>query len=276
MLTRVADGVFVHRSELLRNNTVAVEGRAGVLLVDPGITADELDSLADDLRELGQPVVAAFATHPDWDHALWHPGLGDAPRYGTAGCAEALRDLLADEGWTARIAEVVPPEIVEEIPLDLFGRITGLPVGSTHIPWDGPAVRIIEHPAHAAGHAALLVEDRRVLIAGDMVSDILIPFPDLDAADPIGDYLLGLGRLESVAGEVDIVIPGHGSVGDAHELRTRLRLDREYVEAIRDGEPSDDPRIGPTAGFGDDWLPAIYEWQRERLGPHGIDPASDG
>jgi hypothetical protein len=36
MLTRVAEGVLVHQSELLRNNAVVVQGRAGVLLIDPG------------------------------------------------------------------------------------------------------------------------------------------------------------------------------------------------------------------------------------------------
>ena len=87
MLSEVADGVLVHQSELLQNNTVAVHGDAGVLLVDPGIRGDEMTCLAADLRELGLPVVAGFATHPDWDHALWHEDLGDAPRYGTAGCA---------------------------------------------------------------------------------------------------------------------------------------------------------------------------------------------
>jgi glyoxylase-like metal-dependent hydrolase (beta-lactamase superfamily II) len=62
--------------------------------------------------------------------------------------------------------------------LDLFGLITGLPAETAQIPWDGPEVRIIEHPAHAQGHAALLIEGRGVLVAGDMLSDVLIPMLD--------------------------------------------------------------------------------------------------
>ncbi|MGH3661287.1 MAG: hypothetical protein ACRDTQ_05455 [Micromonosporaceae bacterium] len=58
MLTHLAEGVLVHQSELLRNNAVVAQGRAGVLLIDPGITGDEMVCLANDLRELGQPVVA--------------------------------------------------------------------------------------------------------------------------------------------------------------------------------------------------------------------------
>ena len=258
MLRQVAEGVLVHQSELLQNNSVVVQGRAGVLLIDPGMTGDELACLANDLRELGQPVVAGFSTHPDWDHVLWHAELGEAPRYGTARCAASMRDLLSNADWKARVAEALPPEIAEEIPLDLFGLITGLPAETARIPWDGPRVRIIEHQAHAQGHAALLIEERGVLVAGDMLSDVLIPMLDLDAADPIEDYLVALRLLEGVADDVDVLIPGHGSVGGADQVRARIDQDRAYVQALRDGRAPDDPRIGPSATFGRDWVPDVY------------------
>src|SRR5512132_1404580 len=127
MLRQVAEGVLVHQSEFLQSNAVVVQGRAGVLLIDPGIQDSEMAALAGDLGELGQPVVAGFSTHPHWDHVLWHVRLGEAPRYGTARCAADIRDLLSDAGWKARVAEVLPPEIAEDVPLDLFGVITGLP-----------------------------------------------------------------------------------------------------------------------------------------------------
>jgi glyoxylase-like metal-dependent hydrolase (beta-lactamase superfamily II) len=46
---------------------------------------------------------------------------------------------------------------------------------------------LIEHQAHAASHAALVIEERGVLIAGDLLSDVLIPLLDLNGADPIED-----------------------------------------------------------------------------------------
>jgi glyoxylase-like metal-dependent hydrolase (beta-lactamase superfamily II) len=146
--------------------------------------------------------------------------------------------------------------------MELFGLVTGLPSGAALIPWDGPDIRIIEHQAHAAGHAALLIKARGVLVAGDMLSDVLVPMLDLyGAADPIGDYLTALGLLEGVAGEVRVVVPGHGSVGDADELRTRIDRDRAYVEALRDGREPDDPRISPSAKEGWEWVAGIHEWQ---------------
>jgi len=263
MLRHVAEGVLVYESEFIQSNSVVVQGAAGVLLIDPGITRHEMATLADDIRELGRPVAAGFSTHPDWDHVLWHADFGDAPRYGTARCAASIRDVLSHADWEADIAEGLPPEYAEEIPMELLGLITGLPAGAARIPWEGPDVRIIEHQAHAPGHAALLVEGSGVLVAGDMLSDILMPFLDLAGADPIEDYLAALQLFEGVAGEVDAVIPGHGSVGGAGQLRARLDLDRAYVQALRDGVEIDDPRVGPSAPL--DWLPDVHRWQLEAL-----------
>ncbi|BDZ46526.1 MBL fold metallo-hydrolase [Naasia aerilata] len=263
MLQQVAGGIFVHESEFLQSNSVVVQGPSGVLLVDPGLTRDEMTALANDLRSLGQPVVAGFSTHPDWDHVLWHPLFGDAPRYGTARNAASMRQLLSDPDWKTRVAEVMPPEYVEQIPMDLFGLVDGLPAGAAQVPWDGPTIRILEHRAHAEGHAALLVEEAGVLVAGDMLSDILIPFLDLDAADPVGDYLAALEMFDSVAGDVVAVVPGHGSVGGAGELRTRIDQDRAYAEALGNGTGIDDARVGPSAPL--EWLADVHDWQVQQI-----------
>ncbi|BCB83808.1 MBL fold metallo-hydrolase [Phytohabitans suffuscus] len=264
MLRQVAEGVLVHQSELLQNNTVVVRGGGGVLLVEPGQTNDEMLCLANDLRTLGQPVVAGFSTHPDWDHVLWHAEFGEAPRYGTARCAADTRELLSHADWKARVAEGLPPETAEEIPLDLYGLITGLPAGTARIPWDGPAVRIIEHQAHSPGHAALVVEESGVLVAGDMLSDVFVPMLDLSAADPIEDYLAALRLLDGVADDVDVVVPGHGSAGGADQLRARIDLDLAYVRALRDDRAVSDPRVA-SARPGWEWVSEIHDGQAQRL-----------
>jgi glyoxylase-like metal-dependent hydrolase (beta-lactamase superfamily II) len=266
VLRQVAEGVLIHQSEFCQSNAVVVHGPAGVLLIDPGVLGDELGCLADDLSDSGQTVVAGFSTHPHWDHLLWHARLGAAPRYGTARCAATVQDRLPDAGAKARIAGLIPPDIVEHVPLDLLGLMTGLPAGTARIPWDGPEVRIIEHQAHAPGHAGLLIEERGVLVAGDMLSDVLIPMLDLnDTADPIEDYLAALRLLEGAAGDVDVLVPGHGSVGGADQVHARIDQDRAYVHALRDAGVPGDPRVGPSATFGQGWLPGVHARQLQRL-----------
>jgi glyoxylase-like metal-dependent hydrolase (beta-lactamase superfamily II) len=266
MLSQVADGVLVHESEFCQSNAVVVQGRDGVLLIDAGVHADELVCLANDLSELGQTVVAGFSTHPHWDHMLWHAGLGEAPRYATARCAATARDRLSIGVDVVAKAVGIP----EQVPLELLGQITGLPADAAEIPWDGARVRIIEHRAHAPGHAALLIEERGVLVAGDMLSDVFIPMLDLrDASDPIEDYLAALRLFEDVVGDVDIVIPGHGSVGAAGQMRARIEQDRAYVEALRDGKDARDSRVGPSAKPGWEWVAGVHERQLEALAHRG-------
>jgi glyoxylase-like metal-dependent hydrolase (beta-lactamase superfamily II) len=111
-----------------------------------------------------------------------------------------------------------------------------------------------------------LVEDCGVLVAGDMLYDVLIPMLDVNGAThPVEDYLAGLRLLEGVVGDADIVVPGHGSVGAAGQLRARIDQDRAYVHSLRDADGPDDPRVGPAATFGRDWLPGVHERQLQRL-----------
>lgn len=265
MLMRIADGVSVHTSSCLEANTIVVEGRSGALVVDPGLTNGELSDIATDVRGLGLAVVACFATHPDWDHALWHPSLGDAPRYATARAARVLADLRARPDWRAELADGLPPEIADEVPLELFGLVSALPPGATSLPWDGPETRLLEHDGHAEGHAAVLLPEPRVLLAGDMLSDVLVPMPDLygDRSDPLGDYLAGLDLLATVSESADVMVPGHGSVAYGDELRARIARDRAYIDALRAGRPVDDPRVTtPKPGW--EWVSFIHEGNVER------------
>jgi glyoxylase-like metal-dependent hydrolase (beta-lactamase superfamily II) len=263
VLIQIAEGVRIHKSEFMQSNAVIVHGRAGVLLIDPGVHDSELVCLANDLGELGQPVVAGFSTHPHWDHLLWHPELGSAPRYGTARCEATARDRLSH--GVAKVAKRVG--IPDRVPLDLLGLIAGLPSETAQIPWDGPRVRIVEHQAHAPGHAALLIEQSGVLVAGDMLSDVLIPMFDFsDKSDPIGDYLAALRMLEHAANDIDVFVPGHGSVGGTDQLQARIDRDRAYVLAMNDSQSPSDPRLSPSA-YGKDFLPAVHARQLESLAP---------
>jgi glyoxylase-like metal-dependent hydrolase (beta-lactamase superfamily II) len=248
-LTEITPGVLVATSEFaVTTSTVVVGAAGGCLLVDPAVTVADLAALAGELADLGLRPAVAWSTHPHWDHVLWSAGLGDAPRY----AAPAAVTLLETE------REAMLEQLGQSAPghdLELAGRMQAL--DGAAIPWDGPEARLIVHDGHAPGHGAVFLPDSGVLLAGDMCSDVEIPLLDTVAKDPLGDYRTGLERLASLPG-VRHVVPGHGHVGDAAELRRRLSLDTAYLDAVSAGRPYQDPRLTPDSP---EWMLSMHESQ---------------
>ncbi len=246
MLNQVADGVWVRQSEWVWSNAVVVRGEDGLILVDPGIDGSDLDQLAEDVDGLGLPVVAGFSTHPHWDHLLWHSRFGDVPRYATRDCAQAASEARER-------AQTMAEQSASGIPLELIGLLTPLPADGGPVPGE-----ILEHDAHAIGHAAVLLADRGVLIAGDMLSDVLIPLLDPRRPGQVSAYETALDRLGEAARHADVLIPGHGAVAEGPEVAARLAADRAYIDALRRGEEPVDARLEQ------DWLSGPHQSNQER------------
>jgi len=216
-------------SELYRTATGVVTGADGqVLLVDPGVLPGELAALAAELGGSGRRVAAAVATHAHWDHVLWAEALGPAPRYATETTVRLLasqRERLVEEPMRAW-----SDEHYSDFDVAAAGRLTAAPAGV--IPWPGPGVRLVPAGGHCPGHAGVVVEPDGVLFAGDMLSDLELPWPDWELEqDPLAAYRRGLDALAAVPG-VELVVPGHGGPGDAAELRRRVDADRGYLDAL--------------------------------------------
>jgi glyoxylase-like metal-dependent hydrolase (beta-lactamase superfamily II) len=241
MLKQVADGVWVRQSDWVWSNAVVVRGEHGLTLVDPGIGGADLDQLAGDVDLLGIPVVAGFSTHPHWDHLLWHSRFGDVPRYATSVGARVASEARER-------AQAMAAESATGIPLELIGLLTPLPADGGPVPGE-----IIEHEAHTIGHAAVLLADRGVLIAGDMLSDVLIPLLDPRRPDQVGAYKTALDRLGEAAGHIEVLVPGHGAVAEGAEVAARLAADRAYIDALRRGEEPVDARLDQ------DWLSGPHQ-----------------
>jgi glyoxylase-like metal-dependent hydrolase (beta-lactamase superfamily II) len=248
-LTELAPGVLVATSTFaVTTSTVVVGPSGGCLLVDPGVTVADLAALAGELAARGLRPAVAWSTHPHWDHVLWSAELGDAPRY----AAPAAVSFLATErgAMLEQLGQSAPGH-----DLELAGRMQ--PLDGTAIPWDGPDARLIVHDGHAPGHGAVFLPDSGVLLAGDMCSDMEIPLLDTEEKDPLGDYRTGVERLASVPG-VRQVVPGHGHIGDAAELRRRLDLDTAYLDAVSAGQPYQDPRLTADSP---EWMRTMHQNQ---------------
>jgi glyoxylase-like metal-dependent hydrolase (beta-lactamase superfamily II) len=231
-LRELATGVWVATSRrYATTSTVLLDGHAGAVVVDPAWDPDELAAIPADLAGLGVRCVAGVATHEHYDHVMWHPDLGDVPRWSSPGTVAHLSQER--ERLLAPLAEYLTPDLIT-----IAGRLDPLPGGE--LPWSGPRARCITHDAHAPAHLAVLLEDAGVLVAGDMLSDVELPMP-ADTDQTLDTYLGGLAALRDVVRSARLLIPGHGT--PTWEPQLRWQADMRYLEDLVSGRRPDDPRI---------------------------------
>jgi glyoxylase-like metal-dependent hydrolase (beta-lactamase superfamily II) len=86
--------------------------------------------------------------------------------------------------------------------------------------------------AHTRSDQVVWLPDERILFTGDLVEErcfAIFPYFPPDDADVDGEkWIAVLERLEALA--PNIVVPGHGAVGDASVIRAA----REYITQLRD------------------------------------------
>lgn len=259
----VAPGVLVATSAVYATTTSVLVGSGGAcLVVDPGVTRDEVATLGTALGARGLRPVAVWSTHPHWDHRLDGPGFVGVPRWGAPAdgsdgrCADDERAPADDRAAreAERDADDELARVLRERPADAPAPVAPPPapaplrdapdappgwraLDTAALGWPGPRVLVLAHRAHAPRHGSLLLPEVGVLVAGDMLSDVEAPLLDDDAADPLTDHA---ATLDAFAGAgARLVVPGHGSPGPAAE---RIAADRAYLVGL--GDPGAcDPRV---------------------------------
>lgn len=165
------------------------------------------------------------------EHAALHPEEEAAYRarlLERAGAPPELRRRMADAGRTAAPAPFMPADVRVEGESGELPGVAG---------W-----RWVWTPGHTAGHISLLRERDGLLIAGDAVLPRITPTIGVNRqrADPVGDYLDALARLEAL--DITRVLPGHGEPIERPaerfaELRAATRMETAAVATLLEAGP---------------------------------------
>jgi glyoxylase-like metal-dependent hydrolase (beta-lactamase superfamily II) len=127
-----------------------------------------------------------------------------------------LLDREHGEEWT-RGFEPCPPQIA-----------VSSERGVTFPPW---SLVLREAPGHCDSQITVHLPAQRLLLAGDMLSDIEIPWLDREP----GTYQRTLRAFlpPTERGEIETLVPGHGAIArGAEAVRERIRRDLGYLEAL--------------------------------------------
>jgi glyoxylase-like metal-dependent hydrolase (beta-lactamase superfamily II) len=209
-------------SALWETASLLLAARGEAILIDPGISAEEVARVADRANELGARVTNVLATHADWDHMCGIAAFPDAVATMGKLAADRMASRFADAGVAPRAAA--------------HGlRIAGEPrVDRTFEP--GAALRVgpflveaLALSGHTPDGVAYRVRELDLLAVGDHLSTVEFPFATSTAA-----YRATLAAL------IDLlqrdpparVVPGHGPELSAAEALAIAEADLAYLWAL--------------------------------------------
>lgn len=200
-------------------NSVILEGRAGLVVVDSGRHATHTDRLLAFARARRQPIVALVNTHWHLDHVAGNPRLRAAHTRLTVHASDAIDAALA--GFLARSREQLramlereTDEVQQAAMRDEIARIdAGEALRPDQVIRGPDAIDLgdrklqlgLEAQAVTAGDVWLFDPATRTLVAGDLVT---LPAPFLDTACP-RRWQASLAALEAIPFER--LVPGHGA-----------------------------------------------------------------
>lgn len=226
--TDLGDGLRVRQSRCYAMNSLFAVRDGHVLLADPGVLPSELDELAAATQEITprfERVSVAF-THPHWDHVLGMPWFPGAETFAHSGFADTLE---REELSVQRAAEKGVAELGETLrqPFQAFAPVHAAR-GTTLTRLGEFDVVTYDTPGHQSTHLALWLPQSGVLVAGDLLSDIEIPW--LDA--PPWVYRASLKTLHWLFEQEDVrvLVPGHGPLAHGRlQGYRRLLRDMDYL-----------------------------------------------
>lgn len=234
--------VVVATSLYWQTTCTAVRHGDEAFLIDSVIFPAELEALPALLGQAGFPIAGLLVTHADWDHLLGREAYPDLP----VACGELTAARLRAEPGAAQreLRDFDDENYVQRAPLSLPG-VQALPVpGRCEI--GGQELEL--HPAdgHTADGTAFLADWAGVLVAGDYLSPVEIPW--ISQSGSVDAYLATLARLAPLVERAAHVVPGHGAPQTRDAALRILEEDAAYLEALRErgAQAALPPRVGAS------------------------------
>ncbi|APV52017.1 hypothetical protein BWI17_21505 [Betaproteobacteria bacterium GR16-43] len=209
-------------------NATAIIGDKGVILIDSGGSHEVGEHLARAVRRITpKPVTHVVNTHHHGDHHLGNTAFPNAVFISS----EACRKLVSDTGheWVG----LMEHDIGRKLPgtKARAADVTYANGSRTEVTLQG--VRIIfrvPKGSHTAGDLLVYLPDEKVLIAGDVLVNGIVPtFQD----GFIRNWVQTLDEMQAM--DAKHFVPGHGDVMTAAEVANLRDAISRFYAAVKDG-----------------------------------------
>jgi glyoxylase-like metal-dependent hydrolase (beta-lactamase superfamily II) len=219
---RIADNVYSFQSEIYAQVTAgAVIGPSWAVLIDTLAIPEESLAIRDFMeQELNVPVRYVINTHSHADHS-W----GNCFFPGSTVVAHPLCRELLDKQGRASLEEAKRSNTIFRNVKIVLPQIT-FQEGELNLRVGKKTLTIFSLPGHSADNAAVLVEEDRVLFAGDAA----MPLPYIVEGD-IDDLTASLKRIGRMG--LENIIQGHGDIVLRGEIDNFIKENLNYLSNIR-------------------------------------------
>lgn len=199
-------------------NMAVSAGEDGVFLVDDQF-APLTEKITRAIREIrDEPVRFVVNTHWHGDHTGGNENLGEAGAVIIAH-GNVRRRLHANQIKEMRMLRGPHDSRAPEgLPV-----ITFTDAVTFHI--NGESVRVFHvPPAHTDGDSVVHFQGADVLHAGDLFFNGTYPFIDIDSGGSVEGMIDAQEQILSLCGDDSVIIPGHGPISNAAELRRARQM----------------------------------------------------
>lgn len=225
---RLTKDVFVFQSSIWQTNSVVILNEAANVTVDPAYFPAEIQVIADFAARKRSFAKYLVFTHADFDHIVGHQFFRDARKIAHENIRQCDREAqlmqLREIDDTYYVRRQMPFEFPEA---DItFKDELSLPLNEDNL-------LFFPAPGHTADSLFIVSPAKRVLIAGDYLSDLEFPFIYHNSAE----YLrtLELAAELTKLHELEFVVPGHGEPGGTKvEIMDRIERDKAYISELTD------------------------------------------
>ncbi|HEX8188864.1 MAG TPA: MBL fold metallo-hydrolase [Pyrinomonadaceae bacterium] len=265
--TKVAGGVYM--LEGVGGNIGVSAGADGVLIVD-----DQFAPLVEKIRAALKPLSPGplrfvLNTHFHFDHTHANPVFG----------REALIVAHANVRRRLTTDTVVLGQTYRPLPKEGLPVVTYETALSVH--FNGEEVRVVHFPAgHTDGDSVVYFTGSNVIHMGDDFFAGRFPFVDLDNGGSVEGLTRNVAEIISKAPAGVKIIPGHGPLSTAEDLRAyhsmlvetteliraRLRAGRTLEQAKAEGLPEKWKEWGSGFINTQDWIGIVYRSLQQNAG----------
>src|SRR6202140_96683 len=215
--------VFTSTDDQFWTNSVIIEGKHEVMLVDAQLTKNNAEKVLQEINATKKPLSIIYITHEHADHFLGLEVFKEA--------YPGVR-IIANSAVVDRINKVYQEKL--EKWQKIFGSgatsriVTISKFDSNFVEFEGSKIEVLKHIRGDTDENTMLwIPGQRILIAGDVLFNNMHVYTAETNSQARGKWLNSINKIRELSPSV--VIPGHSKVGAPLDASTAVDFTGNYL-----------------------------------------------